>query len=124
MGSDYLLAMQLRALRRWLALCTVLFVSLGLVAQSLAVADMDAKMMTAAAGEMSPSPGGCDGCGDDDGMPATLCIALCGGTVAVLPSVAPLRVVAVERPTPLVVRIDPGRISSPDPYPPRPSILS
>lgn len=124
MGNDYLLAMQLRALRRWLAVCTVLVLGLGPVAQSLAAADMDPMTMTAAAGEMSHSSGGCDGCGGDDGMPTTLCFALCGGLVAVLPSVAPLEAVAVERPTPLAVHVDPGRVSSPDPYPPRPSGLS
>src|SRR3546814_1803389 len=84
--------MRLYALRRWFALCAVVALSLGLVAQGFAAADMDAKMMTAAAaGDMSPASGDCDGCGGDDGMPATGCFALCGGTVAVLTNVAPLR---------------------------------
>jgi hypothetical protein len=118
--------MRFHVLRRWFALCAILALSLGLVAHGVAAAQMDAKMMTAAAaGEMSPSSGGCDGCGSgDDGMSAIGCFALCGGTVAVLPSVAPLTFIAVERTTPRTVRSDPGRVGPPDPYPPRSSVLS
>src|SRR3546814_11081247 len=100
--NDYSLNMRLYALRRWFALCAVVALSLGLVAQGFAAADMDAKMMTAAAaGDMSPASGDCDGCGGDDGMPATGGFALCGGTVRVLTNVAPLKPIAVERPAPL-----------------------
>jgi hypothetical protein len=112
-------------LRRWLALCAVVALSLGLVANGFAMADMDAKMMMAAAAdEMSPSSGGCDGCGGDAGMPAVGCYALCGETVAVLPSVAPLTSVAVERPASPDARSDPGHGGSPDPHPPKLSVLS
>lgn len=124
--NDYSLNMRFHVLRRWFGLCAILALSLGLVAHSVAAAQMDAKMMTAAAaGEMSPSSGGCDGCGGGDGgMPAIGCFALCGGTVAVLPIVAPLKTVAVEQPSPVAVRSDPGRVGPPDPYPPRSSVLS
>ncbi len=118
--------MRFHVLRRWFSLCAILALSLGLVAQGVVAAQMDAKMMTTApAGEMSPSSGGCDGCGGGDGgTPATGCFAFCGGTVAVLPSVAPLKTVAVEQPNPIAVRSDPGRVGPPDPYPPRSSVLS
>lgn len=124
--NDYSLKMRFHVLCRCFALCAILAVSLGLVAHSVAAAQMDAKMMTAAAaGEMSASSGGCNGCGDDDGgMPAMGCFAPCGGSVAVLPSVAPLKTVAVEQPGPVTVRSDPGRVRPPDPYPPRSSVLS
>lgn len=123
--SDYLMNMRFRALRRWFALCAVVALSLGLVAHGFAAADMGTKMMTAAAGEMSSSSGGCDGCsGGGDGMLATGCFALCGGTVAVLPSFAPIKAVSVEPATPVAVRSSLGRGGPPDPYPPRPSVVS
>src|SRR3546814_55732 len=56
--NDYSLNMRLCALRRWFALCAVVALSMGLVAQGFAAAAMDAKMMTAAAaGDMSPEIG-------------------------------------------------------------------
>ena len=122
--NDYSLVMRLRTLRRLFALCAVVALSLGVVAHGFAAADMDAKMAAAAAaGAMSPASCDCDGCGDH-GMPTTGCFAHCGGTVAVLPGVAPLRTVTVERPAPSTVHVEPGRSGPPNPYPPRPSVLS
>ena len=111
--------------RRWLALCTVLALSLGLVAHSFAAAEMDAKMMTAAAASEMSLWGGCDGCnGDGDGMLATGCFALCGGAAAVLPSFAPIKAANLEPAAPTAARSNLGRRGPPDPYPPRPSVLS
>src|SRR3546814_15739202 len=100
--NDYSLNMRLFALRRWFALCAVVALSMGLVAQGFAAADMDAKMMTAAAWAMSRASGGCAGCGGDDGMPGPGCLALCGGTVPVLQHVAPPNTMAAVRTNPLV----------------------
>jgi hypothetical protein len=124
--SDYLMNMRFRTLRRWLALCAVVALSLGVAAHGFAAAEMDAEMMTAASvDEMSPSSSGCGGCsGGGDGMLTTGCFALCGGAVAVLPSFAPIKALAVEPAAPAAVRSSLGRGGPPDPYPPRPSILS
>lgn len=123
--NDYSLNMRFRALRQWFALCAVVALSLSLAAHGFAAADMGTKMVTsAAASEMSPSSGGCDGCSGGEGMLATGCLALCGGTVAVLPSFAPIKVISVEPAASVAVRFSLGRGGPPDPYPPRPSILS
>jgi len=123
--NDYAPGMQLLARPRWLALCAMLALASGLVGQRFAPAHMDAQMMApTVAGEMSPASGSCDGCrGGGDSMPVG-CYALCGGTVALPPSAVPLQVVAIQWPTPLAARFDPGRVGPPDPYPPKASILS
>lgn len=67
----------------------------------------------------------CDGCGGgDDAMPAAGCFALCGGAVAILPSTTTSKVIAAKQLPIAVVRIESGRDSSPDPYPPRRTTLS
>lgn len=122
---DYSLVMHLRPLRRWLALCAVVALSLGLVAHGFAAAGMGTKMAAAAAGEMSSPSGGCDDCsGGDDGMAPAGCFAACAGTVAVLPSVASIKMVGIEAAAPIAVRSSLGHGGPPDPFPPRSSVLS
>lgn len=75
-------------------------------------------------GEGAPMVPGCDGCGGDDAMPAAGCFALCSGAVAILPSVNHSKVVAAKQLPIAVIRVESGRDSSPDPYPPRRTILS
>lgn len=122
--SDYLLAMVHPARRRWFAFFAAVALILGLAAYGVAAADMGAKMMPTADGAMAPA-GMCNGCGGgDDGMPATACNALCGGTVALLPEFVPIAVAAVEPAIPVAMPPHLGRAGPPDPYPPRLSILS
>lgn len=111
-------------LRRWFALCAVVALSLSLVAYGFAAADMGAEMLTAATAGDMPSPDGCDGCGGGDGLLAAGCFAACSGSVAVLPSFAPIRAASVQPAAPIAVRSSLGRHGPPDPYPPRPSVLS
>ena len=117
--------MQLRILRRWLAVCLVAALTIGQAAQAFAVPAMDTNRLTAVtSGEMVPMPAGCDGCSGEDAMPAAGCFALCGGAVAILPSVATSKVISAKQLPITVVRIGSGRDSSPDPYPPRRTTLS
>lgn len=123
--NSYDFIMNLRAFRRWIACCTVVVLTLGLVVHGFAAGNMGAKIISAAtAGEMSHSSG-CNGCGGgDDGMSTLKCYAVCGVTFAVLPTATPLKVVAIEPPTAVAARFDPSRGSAPDPYPPRAFLLS
>jgi hypothetical protein len=113
-----------RVLRRWFALFAVMALVSGLAAHGVAAADMGAKMMSPAASDMAPSST-CNGCGGgDDSMPATACNAVCSGIVAVLPDFAPVATAAVEPATPVAVPSHLGRDGSPDPHPPKSSILN
>jgi hypothetical protein len=125
MENAYPINMARRVLRRWFALLAVMALISGLAAHGVAAGDMSAKMMgMATASEMSPSST-CNGCGGgDDGMPATACNAVCSGIVAVLPDLAPVAMAAVEPAAPIAVASHLGRDGSPDPYPPKSSVLN
>lgn len=121
-----MLAMHCGALRWCFALCVAMVLTLSLAAHGFAAAQMDSKMAAAAAGENSPSSGGCTDCGDGPDSPLGLdCYALCGGgTAAVTPSAAPLPVLATERPIPVSIGPVATFDGSPDPHPPRISVLN
>ncbi|GIK96238.1 MAG: hypothetical protein BroJett029_04470 [Alphaproteobacteria bacterium] len=123
---DYSQAMRLGIPCRWLGLCLVMALTLGLAGHDFATAEMQAKMMTAAAaGEMSSSSDGCNGCtGGGDGMLSAGCFAICGGVLAVLPAAAPIKSTAVDSAVPVAAPFHIGQIGPPDPSPPRPSVLS
>lgn len=109
---------------RWLGFCLVVALTLGLVGHGFAAAEMQAKMMTAA-GDMSSSSDGCNGCaGGDDGMSSAGCFAVCGGAIAVLPAVAPIKSTAVGSAVSVAALFHFGQVGPPDPSPPRPSVLS
>jgi len=101
-----------------------LVVAIGLVAHGVRAADSGIKMAASMAIDM-PMPGKCDDCGDNQkAMAAGACSAYCGTMVA-LPlfgsifDVRPaetLRHLAEPNPT--------GHSTRPDPYPPRPAVLS
>lgn len=106
----------------------VLVLGLALVAGPLMQAAQGSGMalkMAAAAPSALSAPAGCEGCGDDQpGVPAA-CLAICtAGISAVLP---PIPVMADAAATPVSPRPAGGSAGSPappDPYPPKPLILS
>jgi hypothetical protein len=93
--------------------------------QALAM-DMIAPTATAAAtpdGGM-PMSGKCNGCAGDEKAMAAACSAVCSGAVAVLPVVVAFGVVCVETVDFSAVRRATGYSFPPDPYPPRPIVLT
>ncbi len=111
-------------IRRIMALLLALTFIVGLVPHGSRGADADAKMVMAATGDM-PMSGKCDGCGDDQkAMTSAACSAYCSGFVAL-----PLIETVFEPPSAEAVGdfagpTPAGHTIPPDPYPPRPAVLS
>jgi len=94
-------------------------------AQALAM-DVAAPAATAAATTDTDMPmsGKCNGCAGDEKAMAAGCFALCIGAVAVLPLVVALGPISVETIGPSAAPAATGHAFPPDPYPPRPIVLS
>ena len=71
-----------------------------------------------------PMSGKCSGCAGDEKAMAAACSALCGSAVAVLPLVVAFGPVSVETIGPSAAPPATGHAFPPDPYPPRPTVLS
>ncbi len=106
-------------IRRILALVLSVALAVGLVTHGVGRPDIGIKSAIAAAID------NCDGFGDcQKGMASPACDAFCGATV-VLPVVAlVVELVAVGRLGPSDDQAARGHAPPPDPYPPRPTILS
>jgi hypothetical protein len=108
--------------RRISAVLLALALAVGLVTHGVRASDIGVKMALAAATDM-PMPGKCDGCGDDQKAMAA-CSAYCGSVVALPAMEAVFDAVPagifghVAAPSPT------GHTIPPDPYPPRPAVLS
>ena len=112
-------------IRRLLSLCLVLAFATGLVIHGTCAADMNVKMTMAAVSDM-PMQGKTDGCDDgNDTMSLNACFAICASMTA-LPTtpadlfVAPFVDVVAWSVEPSLM----GHADPPDPYPPRPAVLS
>jgi len=108
----------------------VVILSLSLVAgagvQYAAASGMGAKVATMTSAMMTGAmPDDCSGCPrGDTTMSAKMCVASCSVVVAVLPDVAsPLGSSRIRRPFADMIPVA-GKAIPPDPYPPRPTILS
>jgi len=110
-------------MRRVLALVLALALVAGLATYDAHASSMNRQMVTATACDMS-MPGGCNGCGDDRGMPSGACFTFCGGVIALLPSGVTETIATSVTPPPGPVASMSGRAGSPDPYPPKSSVLS
>jgi hypothetical protein len=110
--------------RRVMTLLLAITFIVGLVPHGLRAAEADVRMVMAAATDM-PMSGKCDGCGDDQkAMTAAACSAYCG-SFAALPLIGTLfEPSSVETVGDLPGPAPAGRAIPPDPYPPRPAILS
>lgn len=110
--------------RRISALFLALALAVGLVTHGVQASAIGAKMAVAAASDM-PMPGKCDGCGDvQKAMAAAACAAYCGAVIALPVAEAAFAAVPAETLGYIVGPNPAGHTVPPDPYPPRPAVLS
>ena len=117
--------MRIATLRRLVAFVVALTLAVGLAAHYGAATTMSVKMATMAASD-APTPDKCDGCGSGgDGTSSGVCSAYCtAAAAALLPDGISFKVLR-ERTAPYVTPpTGAGWSVPPDPYPPRPTILS
>ena len=108
--------------RRILVLLLGVFLALGMNLSAIQAGEMPVKMtMTSGMG----ASGHCNDCGDNGAVKKmTICSFGCVAPVlAVIPQTAPMRVVQARTPLLRQASLLFGRVSSPDPYPPRSSDL-
>ena len=118
--------------RRISALLSALVLAFGLVTHGFAGPEMVVKSALTAATDMSmpmsgdtPMSGKCDGCaGDEKGVAPAACSAFCGAVIAAPSVTAVFDAVPIDTLGPSAGAIVTGRADPPDPYPPRPTILS
>lgn len=112
------------ALRRVMTVFLALTFVVGLVPHGARGADAGVEMIMTGASDM-PMSGKCDGCGDDQkAMTSSACSAFCGSFVA-LPSLETVFEPASARTFEGFAGPPAnGHTVPPDPYPPRPAVLS
>jgi hypothetical protein len=118
-------------MRRPLAVFLALALSLGLVTHSVPggtsaaeAADMTASMSMDMPTDM-PMTGDCSGCaGDEKGLMPTACFVFCGSIVGSYALPARLDAVLLATLLPRDAVIGTGFVGPPDPYPPKPIVLS
>jgi hypothetical protein len=116
--------------RRISALLAALVLAVGLVTHGFAGPDIVVQSAATAAIDMPmsgdmPMPGKCDGCaGDEKGVAPAACSAFCGAVIAAPSVMAIFDAVPIETLAPSAGAIFTGHTDPPDPYPPRPTILS
>lgn len=129
-ANCYSAGMSFAKIRRMSAVLMVLVLAAGLATHGLAGPDTIAKSNITAARDMPmssdmPMQGKCDGCaGDEKGVAPAACSAFCSAVIAVPMVAVVLYGVPAEVLTPVAGPDAIGRADPPDPYPPRPSILS
>ena len=127
----YCAAMSFGKIRRITGALMAIVLAAGLSTHGLVSPDMIVKSVTAVTSDMPMSsempnsmPNKCDGCaGDEKGLASAFCSAFCG-TAMPSPVMVVLSVVPAEILTPATERIAIGRADPPDPYPPRPIVLT
>jgi hypothetical protein len=123
----YCAAMSFGKTRRISVALMAVVLAIGLSTHGLGGPNMITNSAMALASDIPMSgdmPGKCDGCaGDEKGLAQAVCSAFCG-TVMPSPITAVLSVVPAEILTPAGERIAVGRAEPPDPYPPKPIVLS
>jgi len=123
----YCAAMSSRKIRRISAALMAIVLAIGLSTHGLGGPNMITNSAMGLASDMPMSgdmPGKCDGCaGDEMGLAQAVCSAFCG-TVIASTIVVMLSAVPAEILTPATERIAIGRADPPDPYPPRPIVLT
>jgi hypothetical protein len=117
-------------IRRASTMLMALVLATGLAAHGLGGPDMIVKSAIAAASDMPmssdmPMQGKCNGCaGDEKGLAPAACSAFCGAVIALPMATVVIEAVPAETLSPMSGPDAIGRVDSPDPYPPRPTILS
>ena len=123
--------MRLQVVRRLFVIVLSVALATGLAMRSGQTVAMDLKTAAApAAATMTsdmgmPTSGKCIGCaGTEKAMASGACSAFCGSAIALLSVVVAFGPVWVHTIEPSVAAIATGHAIPPDPYPPRPTILS
>ncbi len=106
-----------------------LVLAVGLAMHGFGGSDLMIKSVMTAAGDMPMSSDSpmqkCDGCaGDEKGVAPAACSAFCGAVIALPLQAATLDAVPAETLSPMAGPDSIGRADPPEPYPPRPTILS
>jgi hypothetical protein len=116
--------MLLAKLRGWVHLLLAVALVTGVVTQGVHAADMSAKMAVANSG--MPMPDSCGGCCGDDSSCASsgVCSVACGHIPALPVAGVRLHPVPLHSGEPGAVLTRVGWSAPPDPYPPRPTIMS
>jgi hypothetical protein len=111
-------------IRRISVLLLALTLAVGLVTHGVRAADMDVKMAVAAASDMA-TPDKCDGCkSDHDGMSPAACSAHCSGVIVMQVAAVSVDAPAVDIRGATAASAVKGHGDPPEPYPPRPGVLS
>lgn len=125
----------LARIRRPIALLLALALAMGLATHSVPAANSDGKAVGMTAGMSmdaamdmptdKPMPGKCNGCaGDEKAMMPPACSAFCGSVVALPLVPVDLNTVPVATVWPAAGTVGTGHTGPPDPYPPKPVVLS
>jgi hypothetical protein len=121
LANCYFAAMVRNRIRRLCAAFLALTLAVGVLTQGVHASEMGVKMAAAAASDM-PMPGKCD-CGGNDKMSVASCSSQCAGIPAIQAPSPALDIVLVggyaDGTAPAT-----GHTRPPDPYPPRPAVLS
>jgi hypothetical protein len=116
--------------RRIPALFAALVLAAGLVTHGFGGPDIIVGSAVSTASDMPmssdmPMPGKCNGCaGHEKGVAPAACSAFCGAVIAIPLVTVALDAVPAETLKPTAALGAIGRADPPDPYPPRPTILS
>ena len=128
-ANCYCGSMLAQRIRRFVVLSLAVALAAGIATRVVPATSLSAKAADMQAMSMdkadAPVPGKCGGCGDDDKglMPAT-CSVFCSPAVALPLLAVALDAVPVASLWPARGAVMSGRSGPPDPYPPRPTILS
>jgi hypothetical protein len=122
--------MRFEIVRRLFVIVLSVALATGLAMRSGQAVAMDVKTTAPAAATVTtdvgmPASGKCIGCaGTEKAMASAACSAFCGSAMASLSVVVAFSPVCVDTVEPSIAAIATGRAVPPDPYPPRPTILS
>jgi len=111
--------------RQLTALVLGVMFALGTTLSSVQAAEMAVAMSADASMGTEAAPGGCGPCGgDDEAASMDSCVMVCpSSTQAVAPAADPVVITKATKARPLGEFVLAGRISDPDPYPPKPAAL-
>jgi len=128
-ASDcYFKLMHSEVARRLFAIVLSVALATGVAVRSVQALAMDVAAAAATAAATTdigmPMSGKCSGCAGDEKAMAAACSAVCSGAVAVLPLVVAFGPISVETIGPSAAPAATGHTAPPDPYPPRPIVLS
>jgi len=135
-ANCYSAGMSFEKIRRISAVLMALVLAVSLATHGVGGPDMFVKSNMTAASDMPmssdtpmssdmPIQGKCDGCaGEEKGVAPAACSAFCGAVISVPLVAVVLYAVPVETLKPTAALGATGHADPPDPYPPRPTVLS